>query len=99
MGEMYNLSKAQLDGMRAQSDYHLAARPELRGPYAVPPRPVKAPVVPAEFVSPAKGRPVDKAVAFLLHELATGPAKVNALMASAAKMGSPKALFAERRNG
>jgi hypothetical protein len=57
-----------------------------RSPYHVP-RPVKAPVVPSEFVPPANGRPVDKAVAFLLHELASGPVKVNALMAKAAGFG------------
>jgi hypothetical protein len=81
--ETYSLSRGQLANMRLQSDAILTARPELRGPYALP---VKV-VAPTEFIPSATDRPVDVAKAFLAYHLDAGPVRVNALTAKAAGFG------------
>jgi hypothetical protein len=70
-------------------DAALVARCRLADLMARPfvPKPVAPAPEPPPFVPPAKGRPIDIAVAFLTHKLASRPAQVNILLASAAAFG------------
>jgi hypothetical protein len=76
MGDMFEIGPAQLRHMREASAAMVALHPEkyLTGPYALPPRPVKAPAEPVAMPEP---EPVltaaDKAKAFLVEALTPDP--------------------------
>jgi hypothetical protein len=87
MGETFYIGRDRLALMRLESDAVLAAHPELRGPYAVPPPPVKSPVVEAEFVPVPVLTAGQKAEAFLLDALTPDPVPALQVQAMAEAAG------------